>query len=255
LALAIGPAWRGIDVTVVERRHAGEAPEPKCNHVSARSMEVFRRLGIAAKLRNVGLPEDYPNDVSYRTSFTSVEFARIHIPCRRDRYTDKSGPDGHWPTPEPPHRVNQTFVEPVLFEHAAALPRVTILNRTQVESFEQSGAEVAAAVRNLDTGEISRISACYLVGCDGGRSMVRRGIGAQLEGDAVIQRVQATFIQASDLLRLQEGERSWMTHAVNPRRTGTIIAAGVIRERLIDDLLPRWAAVQRPRPGAKRCLA
>src|SRR5512145_1183169 len=153
LTLAIDLAWRGIDVTVVERRHAGEAPEPKCNHVAARSMEVFRRLDIAAKLRSVGLPEDYPNDVSYRTSFAGTEFARIHIPCRRDRYTDRSGADGNWPTPEPPHRVNQTFLEPVLFEYAAALPRVTILNRTQVESFEQSDDEVIATVRNLDTGE------------------------------------------------------------------------------------------------------
>ncbi|HWE16068.1 MAG TPA: hypothetical protein VG758_02630 [Hyphomicrobiaceae bacterium] len=48
-----------------------------------------------------------------------------------------SGPDGHWPTPEPPHRVNQTFLEPVLFEHAAALPQITILNRSEVEGFEQ----------------------------------------------------------------------------------------------------------------------
>jgi 2-polyprenyl-6-methoxyphenol hydroxylase-like FAD-dependent oxidoreductase len=74
-------AWRGIDVTIVERRRPGEPPEPKCNHVSSRSMEIYRRLGIAARLRNAGLPEDYPNDVSYRTSFTGTEFARIHIPA------------------------------------------------------------------------------------------------------------------------------------------------------------------------------
>src|SRR5262245_65794305 len=161
LTLAIDLAWRGIDVTVVERRHAGEAPEPKCNHVSARSMEVFRRLGIAAKLRNVGLPEDYPNDVSYRTSFAGIEFARIHIPCRRDRYTDKSGPDGHWPTPEPPHRVNQTFLEPVLFEHAATLARVAILNRTEIERVEQTDGEVVATARNRDSGETVRIACSY----------------------------------------------------------------------------------------------
>ena len=59
ITLAMDLAWLGIDVTVVERRHSGEPPEPKCNHVSARSMEIYRRLGIAAKLRNVGLPEDY----------------------------------------------------------------------------------------------------------------------------------------------------------------------------------------------------
>jgi 2-polyprenyl-6-methoxyphenol hydroxylase-like FAD-dependent oxidoreductase len=132
LTLATDLAWRGIDVTVVERRQPGEPPEPKCNHISARSMEVYRRLGVATRLRNVGLPEDYPNDISYRTSFTGIEFARIHIPCRRDRFADKSGPDGHWPTPEPPHRANQIFMEPVLFEHAASQPRITILNRKEV---------------------------------------------------------------------------------------------------------------------------
>jgi len=242
LTLAIDLAWRGIDVTVVERRHAGEAPEPKCNHVSARSMEYFRRLGIAAKLRNVGLPEDYPNDVSYRTSFTGTEFARIHIPCRRDRYTDKSGPDGHWPTPEPPHRVNQTFLEPVLLEHAAALPEIAILNRTQIESFVQRDAEIVATARNLDTGETLRFASQYLVGCDGARSTVRRAIGAQFEGDAVVQRVQATFMCAPDLIRLQHGERSWMTVAVNPRRAGTVIAI---------DGRKRWLLFNHLRPGER----
>ena len=224
MTLAMDLAWRGIDVTIVERRHAGEPPEPKCNHVSARSMEIYRRLGVAAKLRNEGLPEDYPNDVSYRTSFTGTEFARIHIPCRRDRFTDKSGPDGDWPTPEPPHRANQIFLEPVLFEHVASLPRVTILNRMEIESVEQSDAEAVATVRNLETGDTARIACCYLVGCDGGRSTVRRTIGARLEGDAVVQRVQATFIRAPELIRLQKDERSWMTNTVNPRRSGNVIA-------------------------------
>jgi len=232
-------AWRGIEVTVVERRRPGESPEPKCNHVSARSMEIYRRLGIAAKLRNVGLPEDYPNDVSYRTSFTGTEFARIHIPCRRDRFTNKSGPDGDWPTPEPPHRCNQIFLEPVLFEHAFALPRVTILNRTEIESFEAHDDKVVATVRNLDSGESAPIVCCYLVGCDGGKSTVRRAIGAQLEGDAVIQRVQATFIRAPDLIRFQKHERSWVTNSVNPRRLGNVIAIdGLERWMIFNYLTP-----------------
>src|SRR3954452_22541622 len=224
LTLAIDLAWRGIDVTVVERRHAGEPPEPKCNHVAARTMEIFRRLGLADKVRNVGLPDDYPNDAVYRTSFTGIEFARIHIPCRRDRFTDKSGPDGGWPTPEPPHRANQIFVEPVVFAHAAAQPRITILNRRELEGFEQSDTGIVATVRDLDSGEPAQIAASFLVGCDGGRSSVRRAIGAKLEGDAVIQRVQATFIRAPDLIARQRGERAWMTNAVNPRRVGNVIA-------------------------------
>src|SRR5271169_3412182 len=128
LTLAIDLAWRGIDVTVVETRAPAEPPEPKCNHVAARTMEIFRRLGLAEKVRDAGLPADYPHDISYRTAFTVQELTRIRIPCRADRFTMQDGPDCGWPTPEPPHRINQIFLEPILFEHAAALERVSIIN-------------------------------------------------------------------------------------------------------------------------------
>src|SRR5215472_7789579 len=47
LTLAMELASRGVDVTVTETRRAGEPPNVKCNQVSARSMEIFRRLGLA----------------------------------------------------------------------------------------------------------------------------------------------------------------------------------------------------------------
>lgn len=224
LTLAMDLSWRGIDVLVAELRYAGEPPNVKCNHVSARSMEVFRRLGVAQKLRNTGLPEDYPNDIVYRTTSTGIELSRIHIPCRRDRYTDKSGPDGWWPTPEPPHRINQIYLEPVLFEHAASLPRVKILNRTEIEDFTQDADGVTATARDLDSGETFTIRSRYLVGCDGGKSMVRRKIGATLEGTPVIQRVQSTYIRAPQLYDLLHGRKAWMYLSLNPRRRGTVVA-------------------------------
>ena len=110
LTLAIDLAWRGIDVTVVETRTPAQPPEPKCNHVAASTMEIFRRLGLADKIRNAGLPADYAHDVSYRTSFTGRELTRIKIPCRRDRFTATDGPDCNWPTPEPPHRMHLSML-------------------------------------------------------------------------------------------------------------------------------------------------
>src|SRR5882757_2322646 len=223
LTLALDLASRGIATVVVETRPPGEPPNVKCNHVSSRSMEVFRRLGVAGKLRDAGLPADYPNDCAYRTTTTGIELSRIPIPCRRDRYTASEGPDTDWPTAEPPHRINQIYMEPVLFEHAAGIAHLTILNRTAFEEFEERGDGIIAMVRNLDTDATLTIEADFLVGCDGARSAVRRAIGAALQGTPVIQRVQSTYIRASKLLDLM-GPPAWMTLSLNPRRCGTVVA-------------------------------
>jgi 2-polyprenyl-6-methoxyphenol hydroxylase-like FAD-dependent oxidoreductase len=240
LTLAIDLAWRGIDVTVVETRARAAPPEPKCNHVAARTMEIFRRLGLAEKVRNAGLPADYPHDISYRTSFTGQELTRIKIPCRRDRFTAKDGPDCNWPTPEPPHRINQIFLEPILFEHAAAQPRIRIINRTAAGDVVVEDNSASVTLRDLDSGAIRRMECRFLVGCDGARSVVRKAIGAELSGDAVIQQVQSTFIRAPGLIDRQQHANAWGTGAINPRRSGMVYAI---------DGSERWLVHNYMKPG------
>jgi len=41
-----------------------------------------------------------------------------------------------------------------------------------------------------------------------------------LTGDAVVQRVQSSFIRAPDLIGRQQHESAWGTGAINPRRSG-----------------------------------
>ncbi|MBN8758490.1 MULTISPECIES: FAD-dependent oxidoreductase [unclassified Variovorax] len=224
LTLAIDLAQRGIDVLVAETRHRGEAPSVKCNHISARSMEILRRLGVAPAMRAAGLPDDYPNDVAYRTSFTGTEISRIPIPARKDRYTATGGPDTWWPTPEPPHRVNQIYLEPVLFAHAEATPNLRILNRTRIDTFTQDENGCHATGVKLDSGEAIEIRCDYLIGCDGGRSAVRKAIGATLFGTDVVGRVQSTFIRAPKLIGLLKVAPAWATFSVNPRRCGNVYA-------------------------------
>jgi 2-polyprenyl-6-methoxyphenol hydroxylase-like FAD-dependent oxidoreductase len=215
---------RGVDCVVMERRRAGEPPSVKCNHVSSRTMEIFRSLGFAEEVRAAGLPDDYPNDVVLRTRASGYELTRIHIPCRRDRFSDTSGPDGWWPTPEPPHRINQIFLEPVLFANASAASHVTILNRTEFEGFEQDENGVSIRARDLETSQELNVQAAYLVGCEGGRSLVRREIGARLEGDEVIQRVQSSYIRAPDLLGKITKPDAWMSYLYSPERAGNLVA-------------------------------
>lgn len=224
LCLALDLASRGIAATIAERNRAGANETVRCNHVSARTMETFRRLEIANEARAVGLPDRYPNDVAVRTTATGRELARIHIPCRADRFTDKSGPDGWWPTPEPPHRVNQLFWEPILAERARAHPLITLLNELQVEGFRQDAKRVVVDATDLATGEPRQVEGEFLVGCDGGSSIVRRAIGAQLAGDAEIQRVQSTYFRAPDLLGLIPTRPAWMSYLYIGSRAGNLIA-------------------------------
>ena len=249
--LAMDLAWRGIDVLVCEQRHAGEPPSVKCNHVSARTMEVFRRLGIVQRVRDAGLPHDHANDVAFRTTTTGVEFARIPIPCRRDRYTAKDGPDGWWPTPEPPHRINQIYLEPVLVDCARAMPDLRYLNRVKVLGFTQIDERVVAEAQELDTGATLLIEAEYLIGCDGPSSEVRRQIGARLTGDAMISRTQSTYIRAPGLRAMMQAEPAWSTQSLNPRRSANMFAVDGRETWLIHNYLrpdeTDFAAVDRDR--------
>ncbi len=224
MTLAIDLAWRGIDVIMLEMRRAGEPPNVKCNQVSARSMEVFRRLGVSPKLRQAGLPADYSNDVVSATTVTGIELSRLSLPSRAARQAGAQAPDSWWPTPEPSYRINQTYFEPILYAHALLQPRIRILNRTAFEEFAQDEHGVTAQVRDLDSNERISITSKYLVGCDGSKSIVRKQIGGDFVGTPEIQRVQSTYIHAPALMDLLPGKPAWMYFSLNPRRCGTTIS-------------------------------
>jgi 2-polyprenyl-6-methoxyphenol hydroxylase-like FAD-dependent oxidoreductase len=251
LTLALDLAWRGIDVVVIEQRRAYEAPSVKCNHVSSRTMEIFRRLGVAGEIRAAGLPDDYPNDVAVRTHATGHELTRIPIPSRQHRFTATGGPDTDWPTPEPAHRINQIYFEPILFRHAARVANIRILSRTRYERHEQHEDTVHLSARDLDLDDTVTIECRYFIGCDGGRSEVRRQIGAKLSGDDVIQRVQSSYIRAPDLEAMITPPPAWMSYLYTPARAGNLVAIDGRERWLIHNYLlpnePDFESVDRDR--------
>ena len=78
--LAIDAALRGVPVTVIEARSAETPPDAKCNTIAARTMEVFRRFGIAEEVRSAGLPDTFPTDTVYAASAAGPEYTRITMP-------------------------------------------------------------------------------------------------------------------------------------------------------------------------------
>jgi 2-polyprenyl-6-methoxyphenol hydroxylase-like FAD-dependent oxidoreductase len=223
LCLAMDLEKRGVSVLTLEQRHFMEPPSVKCNHIAARTMEQFRRLGFVKAIRSVGLTQAFPNDIAFRTTMTGTEIGRIHIPGRATRYTDKSSPDGWWPTPEPPHRSNQIYFEPVLLQQAAQRPGIQIRNRVEALSVSQHASGVEVVARDLDSGVSQTYRAKFLVGCEGGKSMVRKSMGANFVGEGIVQPTQSTYIRAPGLLE-RMGAPAWCNYAMNPRRCGTVFA-------------------------------
>src|SRR5881394_1284860 len=105
---------------LARRRCHGRRASPGRGAAERQVQFDLRPLGLATKLRGAGLPADHPNDVVSRTTATGIELCRIGIPSRAERYGAIEGSDTSWPTPEPPHRINQIYFEPILFAHAAA---------------------------------------------------------------------------------------------------------------------------------------
>jgi hypothetical protein len=103
---------------------------------------------------------------------------------------------------------------------------------------EDSSASVS--LRDLDSGAVRRQNCRYLIGCDGARSVVRKAIGAELSGDAIVQRVQSTYIRAPGLIDRQQSQRAWGTGAINPRRSGMVYAI---------DGRERWLVHNYMKPG------
>ena len=225
LTLAMDLAWRGIDVVVAERRPPDDPPNVKCGQIGARSMEIFRRLGVADKLRGIGLPADYPNDIVSATSVTGIELSRVLIPARGARATPAAaGPDTAWPTREHTHRCNQKFFEPVLFAHAAEQSRIRIVHRTEITDLAQGEQGVTASAVDLDGGTRTSIECDYLVGCDGASSFVRKSIGFEFVGAPVLQYAQSFHIRAPRLRSLLPGKPAWLYFSLNPRRCGVTMA-------------------------------
>src|SRR5262245_18466150 len=77
LTLAIDLDRRGVLCILLERK---DAPQflPKMERCNARTMEIYRRMGLAQIIRNAGFPRDVPMDVFIVTSL--VDPPLLHLP-------------------------------------------------------------------------------------------------------------------------------------------------------------------------------
>ena len=209
---------------------------PAANATQARTMEHFRRLGLADEMRSQGLPADYPTDVTYWTRYSRHELARFALPASRDARAMVKTLTGSWSAAELPHRCSQMYIERILKDRAAQLPSIELRFSWRAEAFEDHGSHVTAEGHNLKNGSHQRFQARYLVGCDGPRSMVRKQLGIAYAGEGGKKRdfmggqMHAIHVKAPGLYDFLGAKRAWMYWAFNPERRAFMAAINGIDE-------------------------
>ena len=146
-------ALAGVDVAIVERRASQDLPGTRAGGLHSRTIEILDQRGIADRFLSEG-------QVVQVGQFAGVPFNIGDFPTRHPYSL------GLW----------QKHIERVLAGWVGELP-VTILRGREVTGFAQdeSGVDV-----ELSDGQALR--AQYLVGCDGGRSLVRKTAGIEFPG-------------------------------------------------------------------------
>jgi 2-polyprenyl-6-methoxyphenol hydroxylase-like FAD-dependent oxidoreductase len=162
LTLAIELARRGAGVRIVD---AAPAPhrESRGKGLQPRTLEVLEDVGVTERVLATGTTR-----LPFRKYFDGA-----HV-NDTDPFADAR------PTPDAPYErgvlIGQWQVEELLRERLAEFG-VGVESGTEVTGFEQDEDGVTAV---LADGE--RIRAGHLVGCDGGRSRVRKAMGVRFDG-------------------------------------------------------------------------
>ncbi|HTP93417.1 MAG TPA: FAD-dependent monooxygenase [Xanthobacteraceae bacterium] len=192
LTLSIDLGKRGIRCILIERNDA-PLGYPKMERCNPRTMEIFRRLGLAEKIRAAGYPPDWPMDTYLVFDLMRPPlFKMAHPTVAQAKAKRDATLDGSMPL-EPYQIISQYTLEPLLKSVAETLPSVDVKFGHELISFAEEAGGVTAQVRKSN-GESVAIRAQYLVGCDGGSSVVRRQLGFKMDGEPhILEMRQAMF--------------------------------------------------------------
>lgn len=192
LMLAGELALAGIDVAIVERRPNQEVSGSRALGMHTRTIEVLDQRGIADRFVSQG--QKYP-------------VVHFHIPLDvSDLPTRHNYTLGLW----------QRHTERILAEWIGEL-RVTLYRGRDVTGFTQNSAGVDVEISDGDL-----LRAQYLVGCDGGRSVVRKTAGIDFPGwDPSMSWLMAE-IETSEEPKLGFHQDAGGIHAIGKGDDGTI---------------------------------
>lgn len=205
LSLAVNLGRAGIKTILLEQN-----PEPqflpKMERCNARSMEMFRRIGLSKKIRDAGLRADCSMDVFIVEDLTKPPLLEEKHPSIEEFQEKIRNCNDLSMALEPYQLISQYTLEPLLKTEAESLKSVEVRFAHKFIEFEQNDTSVTVRCMGSN-GESVSFSADYLVGCDGGSSPIRKQLGIKLRGEGRILELQQALFYCEELFdRLPQGD-------------------------------------------------
>jgi 2-polyprenyl-6-methoxyphenol hydroxylase-like FAD-dependent oxidoreductase len=222
MMLAAELALAKVDVAIVERRAEPGLAASRSRGLLSRSIEVLDQRGVAERFLSAG------NVIEDWGDFAGVPIGIADFPTRHNYVLG----------------LSQNDFERILAGWLDELP-VTLYRERDVTGFAQDGAGV-----DVELAGGGSLRAGYLVGCDGGRSVVRKAAGIEFPGwDASSSSLIAEVeLDGEPKLGIQRDEKG--VHAIGPAaggRYGVVIREeqlGQIDEPTLSDLRALLVAVR-----------
>ena len=142
-----------VDVAIVERRATQELPGSRAGGLHSRTIEVLDQRGIAERFLSEG-------QVAQVAAFAGTQLDISDFPTRHPYGL------GLW----------QNHIERILAGWVDELA-VPIYRQREVTGFAQDDTRV-----DVELSDRRSLATAYLVGCDGGRSVVRKAAGIEFAG-------------------------------------------------------------------------
>lgn len=226
LATALFLRQQGVDCHVVER-NSGVSQMLRSTHVSPRTMELFRTLGIEQGVLDVAEkfvlgkhwsdqnlpPHHLPRAILRARSLADIVEGDVVVMAEGENDFHDIGPsEAVW--------CGQDKVEPVMLEEALRRG-ARISFGTELESFVQDDDGVTAQVRDLASGRTRTVRADYLIAADGAHSALRKELGIERTGHGALGHVLNVLFTA-DIDAILDGRRFMILYLQNREAPGML---------------------------------
>ncbi|HEY4383849.1 MAG TPA: FAD-dependent monooxygenase, partial [Ktedonobacteraceae bacterium] len=204
ISMSLFLSWQGIQSLLVEK-HLEPARLPRARGYNARTMELFRVLGLEKTIRAAQAPNAGNRGMLRVESLAGREI--VHI--------DEGGQaDLSAFSPTTACIIGQDQLEPLLIDAAKKMGSEMRFNAEMI-SFEQDETGVSALIRERTTGRERRVRAHYLIAADGAHSSIRDILGIQTQGPGTISYSTDVAFEA-DLREALRGRNTFLYFVSNP---------------------------------------